>query len=474
MGYRLTVEIFTPIDAAFLVLESREHPMHVSSLCLVDPPEGAEDYARTLHDQLTADLPIKSTFRRKPSRVLSNFAPIWWEYDDDLDIEYHVRLLALPRPGRIRELLELSSMLHGSLLDRHRPLWEVYVIDGLADGRVALFFKVHHAMFDGISAARMFFRALSKSPDDMTCVAPWFERPGHRRKPSGSSKSGPLKALSNIVAGATDTVKSAADIAPGLAAGAFRTLTRAGTHLPFDAPPTIFNQRITGARRFAAQSWSLSRIRAVGAAYDATINDIVLAMSGGALRKYLIELGELPSTPLVAMAPVGLKKDDAGAKSSGNSVGALLCELATDEADPVVRLRRTHDSMVAAKGVMAGLTPVQIMAISALNVGGLALQYIPGTTKLVSRPPFNIVISNVPGSDGPRWFNGARIDAWYPASIPLDGQAMNITVISADDELNFGIVGCRRTVPHLQYLLTYLEESLTELEVAAGLVDTDE
>jgi len=229
----------------------------------------------------------------------------------------------------------------------------------------------------------------------------------------------------------------------------------------------MFNVRIGGARRVAAQSWSLDRIRAVNSAAGVTVNDVVLAMSSGALRAYLIEQNALPDDPLTAMVPVNLRKgdDDRG----GNMVRTVLCNLATDLDETAKRLEIISTSIRDTKEVFQQLPPVQRLALSAFNIGGLFFGLIPGYLSTAS-PPFNIVISNVSaGPSEPLYWRGARLHGNYPLSIPLDGQAVNITVTNNADNLDFGLVGCRRSVPHLQRLLGHLEASLKDLERAVGV-----
>jgi WS/DGAT/MGAT family acyltransferase len=222
----------------------------------------------------------------------------------------------------------------------------------------------------------------------------------------------------------------------------------------------MFNVSITGARRFAAQGWSLDRIKAVGKAAGATMNDVMLAMCSGALRKYLLDLGALPDKPLVAAIPMSLRADSS---VGGNAIGLILCNLATTEADAAERLKTIHESMLAGKAVYHGMSRLQITALSALPLIPLAIGMVPGMVR-VTPPAFNVLISNVPGPRKPLYWNGARMTGVYPLSIPYEGQALNITVTSYAGSLEFGLTGCRRTVPHLQRLLGLLEDSLVELE----------
>jgi diacylglycerol O-acyltransferase len=236
------------------------------------------------------------------------------------------------------------------------------------------------------------------------------------------------------------------------------------------APRTIFNQSITGSRRFAAQDWPIERLRAIGKSTGTTINDVVLAMCAGAVRTYLLELDALPETPLVAMVPVGLnaKQSQVASAEGGNAVGAVMVQLATDLHDPAKRLGTIHRSMKDGKEALSSMTPMQILAMSAIGQTPAILTPMLRMQGIV-RPPYNLIISNVPGPRTTHYFNGAKLLGTYPLSIPIDGMALNITCTSYDDKMCFGLTGCRRTVPHLQRLLGHLDDELAALERAADL-----
>ena len=453
------MELISPLDNIFLLGESREHPMHVGGLQLFEPPEDAgPEFVRDAYDAMLHATDVQPTFRKHPA-FLGGITNVAWSADKDVDLEYHLRRSALPRPGRVRELLELTSRLHGTLLDRHRPLWEAHLVEGLEDGRYALYVKVHHALIDGVSAQRLMQKTLTPDPDDDELRVSWALKP-RRPKGSGSGPS-PLEML-------TRTVGSVAALGPSTLGLARSALLEQQLTLPFRAPKTMFNVRIGGARRVAAQSWSLERFKRVKAATGGvTVNDVVLAMCAGALRAYLLDQNALPETPLVAMVPVSLRteKDD---DRSGNMVGTILCNLATHLDDPAQRLNAIHESMTENKKVFTQLPQIQQLALSGFLTGGVALALVPGFVSNAP-PPFNIVISNVPGPRVPLYWKGARLDGNYPLSIALDGQALNITLTNNADNLDFGLVGCRRSIPHLQHLLGHLETALKDLERAAGI-----
>ncbi|WP_068059755.1 WS/DGAT/MGAT family O-acyltransferase [Nocardia xishanensis] len=446
------VELISPPDAIFLVNESREHPMHVGSLQLFQPPDDAgPDFARTIHEQMLAIPVSKRVFRKRPGTVLGGISNLTWSYDAEVDLDYHLRRAALPSPGRVRELLDLTSRLHSSLLDRHRPLWEQRLIEGLNDGRLAVYTKVHHALIDGVAAQRLLQRTLSTDPYATDVRVPWSlaDQRGHGPGPSLAGR-------------ATGALRGLGRLAPSTLRLAKQALAEHRLTLPFDAPDSMFNVPIGGARRCAAQSWPLARIRAVQAAAGVTVNDVVLTMCSAALRAYLLEHNALPDRSLIAMVPVSLRREGAG-EASGNAVGTILCNLGTDLSDAGERLRAVSASMSEGKRLFAQMPKVEALAVSALMIAPLGLSSVPGFVAM-TRPPFNIVISNVPGPREPMYWNGARLDGNYPMSIVLDGQALNITVTSNAGNLDFGVVGCRRSVPHLQRILRHLEEGLTELE----------
>lgn len=455
------MQLMSPTDSVFLMTETREHPMHVGGLMLFEPPEGAgPEFVGEIYRELLRSRDLQPAFQKRPAKILGGFSNLSWAFDDDVDLEYHVRRSALPVPGRVRDLLELTSRLHGSLLDRHRPLWEAHVVEGLDDGRFAVYVKIHHSLIDGVSLLRLLSRTLSTDPRAPELSAPWSpSAAGSRPRPRPAAPS-PLQQLTGIV-------KDVAALGPSTVKLARAALLEQQLTLPFEAPRTMLNVNIGGARRCAAQSWPVQRVIAVKRAAGVTLNDVVLAMCSGALRAYLDEQRALPEHPLVAMVPVSLRTE-AEADAGGNKVGAILCNLATDQTDPAQRLAIISDSMRRNKKVFSELPRTQALALSAANMAPLALAAVPGFVT-TAKPPFNIVISNVPGPAEPLYWGGARLDGNYPMSIALDGQALNMTVVSNAGNLDFGLVGCRRSVPHLQRLLGHLDTALADLERATGV-----
>ena len=456
---------FMPItDSMFLMAESREHPMHVGGLQLFELPDDAgPEFVTELIETFRATDNISPTFRKRPAEPVSSLGNTWWALDDTIDYDHHIRHSAVPQPGRIRELLQLTSRWHGSLLDRHRPLWEAHVVEGLADGRIAVYSKIHHALVDGVAAIRLMKRSLSEDPDARDCVPPWALPP--RKSSGGVAGFDPMGLLRGLGTVAGET----AGMLPASAKIVSQIIRDGDITLP-SAPKTILNGRVGGARRFAAQSWEIERIKRVAKSSATTLNDVVLAMVSGALREYLLEQHALPDEPMSAMVPISLAlRAESAGKESGdsNSVGAIIVNLATDRENGATRLEEIAYSSRTTKKLLGDLSQNQILAFSALQMLPLAMSPLPGFIKY-ARPPFNVVVSNVPGPKNQMYFNGARLDGMYPVSIVLDGQAINITLCSRDNYLDFGITGCRKSVPHLQRLLTHLETSLVELETAWG------
>jgi diacylglycerol O-acyltransferase len=443
----------SPLDAMFLWVESGRQPMHVGALMLCTPPPGVgPGFVRELVDSMRTPPTAVPPFNQRAEFHLGHW---FWDEDRDFELDYHLRHSALPQPGRIRELLSLVSRLHGSLMDRSRPLWELHFIEGLADGRLAVYAKTHHAMFDGVAAARMMQAVLSEDPDE---VRPPLWAQEQRRRPPTTDLA-PKPPSSPIL----DALQAGLEMVPGIRSGLreiFRPASSSpGDAQPYQAPPTIFNVPISGSRRFAAQSYSLERLKTIGRTVGATVNDVTLAICAGALRRYLMQQNALPEKPLIAAVPVSVRAAD---QEGGNQVGMLLANLGTHVADPLERLRLIMESTKLAKERLSKMTRLEQLA----HAGAMGLPFGPSilTGLARKRPMCNLVISNVPGPRKPLYLNGMRLDETYPLSIPFDYLALNITISSYGDHMGFGYTACRRSVPSLQRMLDHTDESLKELE----------
>ncbi|HEX8767607.1 MAG TPA: wax ester/triacylglycerol synthase family O-acyltransferase, partial [Jatrophihabitans sp.] len=311
-----------PTDSVFLAVESPQTPMHVGGLELFSPAADAPSAAE-MFSQLSSGDDVAPLFKKRPRRSVSTAGQWAWEEDRQFDLRHHVRHNSLPRPGRVLELLALCSRLHSTLLDRQRPLWELHFIEGLADGRFAIYFKVHHALLDGVSAQRLLQRILTKDPGARDLPPPWATRPAPARAAQHQpAQPSPEEVVANLLRTARDVAGEVAGLPSALVRTVNRGLQAQGAPVSFTAPRSMFNVPISGSRRFAAQSWPLERINRIRRGARCTVNDVVLAACSGALRTYLSSAGALPEAPLIAMVPVALRVRDR-ARESGNALGAV-------------------------------------------------------------------------------------------------------------------------------------------------------
>lgn len=453
-----------PLDASWLSVDSHDTPMHVGNLQIFSLPKGApDDFVRQWVTILKAARDFSPPWNLKlSSPVLGRMLPVW-RTDDDLDLDYHVRHSALPRPGGERELGVLISRLHSHQLDFKRPLWECHVIEGLEGNRFALYTKMHHSLIDGVSGVRLLQRILSPDPERMDMPAPWTVRPAKSARSEAGADAVPStgKAMQSV----TQSLRQKAS-SVGQLLGALTRIARgspAGEHgltAPFSGPRSVLNHRVTGQRRFATQQYDMAKLKELAKAADCSLNDIVLYLCATALRRFMQEANTLPHRPLTAGVPVNVRpKDDQG---TGNAISFIIANLATDIADPMRRLEAIKDSMQRAKEHLQSLPRDAIMQYTVLLMAPYMLQLLTGLGGRV-KPVFNVTISNVPGPNEPLYYNGARLEAMYPVSLIAHGGALNITCLSYAGTLNFGFTGCRDSLPHMQRLSVYTGEALDEL-----------
>ena len=441
-----------PIDFIFLSLEKRQQPMHVGGLFLFELPKDAP--ATFIHD-LVADIRQSKAFPVSPFN--HKLDGLFWNDDEEFDLDHHFRHISLPHPGRIRELLVYISQEHSALIDRAKPLWTCHIIEGIEGNRFAMYFKIHHAMIDGIAGIRLIEKSLSHSPTENSIVPPWCVKSKRNKRLTQTIKQSKIK---RIFGGLKAQAQASPLILKELSQTIFKDLGRNPDHVStLQAPCTIFNQRVSSSRRFAAQSFELDRFRRIAKALNMTINDVVLAVCSGALRQYLINQNALPQKPLIAMVPASVRTDDS---DQGNRITMILANLATHKADPMDRIRLIKRSVQNAKARFSRMSSNQILGYSALVYAPAGLNMVSGA--MPKHQAFNLVISNVPGPKEPLYWNGAKLDALYPASIVMDGQALNITLTSYLDKLEVGLIACRRSVPKMQSLLGLLEDEIQTFE----------
>lgn len=454
------------VDSAWLLIESRDTPMHVGALLEFTKPEGAEpDYLSTQVERMREERRIPRPWNLRPASapILGPRLPFMHE-ETDIDLSYHVRHLALPKPGGQRELGVLISRLHSHQLDMHRPLWEVHLIDGLGENGFAIYTKTHHSLLDGVSGMRLLLRTLSPDPDVGETPALWTV--GERIKPKEPAAPADSASTESLVNVAAETARSGATALAGLGRAALElgsSRVREGDlAVPYGAPDSALGGRIAGQRRFATQQYDLEELKALAKAAGGTLNDIVLYLSSSSLRRYLKEHGELPARSLTAGVPVSLREADD--ESTGTNVLIVVTELATNYGDPRERLEAIQNSMAEAKRHMGALSPAAKNSYALLLNAPFITSLVAGLGG-IAPVPFNVTVSNVPGPPEPLYFSGgARLDRLSPLSLLPQGTALNITCVSYAGTLNFGLTGARDSLPHLQRLAIYMGEELETLK----------
>jgi WS/DGAT/MGAT family acyltransferase len=474
----------TALDQQFLALEDSRHVGHVGALAVLDPST-APGGRLTLEDLqllIAERLPLVPPFRWRLVTVPFDMDYAYWLDDPDFDLDFHVRELALPPGGADEKLAEQVARIFARPLDRARPLWELYLIHGLQEGRVGVMSKIHHAVIDGISGNEIMGALLDMSPEGREAPEAFSAPPdlppsevemlargvlGVPRYPLRLLRSIP-KALPNVsevpqlanVPGVGLAGRLAAEVQRLVGGG--RVIGRSDL-VP---PRTTFNGRISPHRRYAFGELSLEEVKAAKHAYGVTVNDVIVSICAGAVRRWLLERDELPEDPLVAQVPVSVRRDKEQG-TFGNRILLMTAPLFTNEADPIRRLQRTHEALVEMKERHRALPaellqdanefiPPALFSRAARLTFGLATG--PG------RPAWNLVVSNVPGPQFPLYMAGAKLEANYPISVITDGMGLNITVMSYLGRLDFGIVADREQMPDLWSLIGWLRDALDEIK----------
>ena len=459
------------MDASFLHLETPEMPMHVGSLQIADLPEGyAGDYYADVKAWMASRMHLASVFQRKLALMPFDLANPVWVDDEDIDLDYHVRHVILPRPGTMEQLEKYVARLHSSLLDRSRPLWEIYVIEGLNTGQVAIYNKMHHAAIDGQAGVAIAKALLSPS------AVPAPIKPPRPRARTNQYQLGVAElagaAVSNAVTQYIKLFKSLPAVGRALGSifypasesdGKRRLTMPSGLQL---APRTPLNVAITNQRSFAARSLSLAEIKAMAKKSGASLNDVVMAICAGALKRYLADYDCVPDKPLIAGVPVSLR--EAGNTDPNNQVSMMTVSLATTIDDPIERLMAINASANVGKkfqGSVKGAMPTDFPSLGVpWLMSGLVSLY--GRSRLANRMPpiVNVAISNVPGPQFPLYFAGAKLAGFFPVSIPGHGIALNMTVQSYNGLLEVGLTACRRAMPDVADLADYVVDEHRKLK----------
>lgn len=468
------MERLSGLDASFLYLESGAQLMHVCGLIVLDPETipGGYDFGNFTKElsRRVSDVPM---FNRKLKTVPGGIDFPVWVVDEEFDIDRHVHRLAVPSPGGERELSEVVGHLAGIPLDRSRPLWEMHVIEGLASGQIVVFSKMHHASVDGVSGSNMISYLCSLEPD-----APPLDSAD---APGATASQRVPSDLELVGRGVVSTMAKPWQLAR-LVTPTVRTISetigraREGTAMaaPLTAPRTSFNGTITGHRAIAWTDISLDDIKEIkNAIPGATVNDVVLALSGGALRRYLQDRGELPSTSLLASVPVSVHLESK--RTGRNKVSTIFCKLGTDVEDPLERITSMSKANANAKDhhkAVPADTLQEWAEFAAPRTFGLAVRMV-SDLRLAERAPVihNLVISNVPGPPVPLYFIGARIDALYPLGPVFHGAGLNITVMSNNGQMHIGAIACRELMPRVWDLVEQFPVELKAMR--AAVLDSD-
>ncbi len=482
----------TGVDVSFLSMETDNNYGHVNGLSIYDRPSSDFDPFTAVRDRLAVMVGHLEPLRRKVVEVPFQLDRPYWVEDADFDLDYHVRHIGLAPPGAADQLTEQVARIVGRKMDRSRPLWEAYVIEGLADGRWALLQKTHHATIDGASGVIMLKMLTDESRD-----AEWELESKEWAGEEPPSRSMMLqRAMANLavnpVRGARLSLSMIRDFADqagitslsGLATRTRDTLGAAAkkatkqsdsaSRVSFPltaAPSTPWNKAVSPHRRFAMRTASLDNLKRLKEATGCTLNDVVMAVCAGALREYLIEHDALPEAPLRAMVPVSIRTGDE-ADPWTNRVSGLIADLPTNCADPLLRVALCREAMNAAKSQF-DLIPAHALGQSADYASPLvaasALRLV-SRLKLADRVtlPVNVVISNVPGPRHSLYFAGAKLDAYIPVSTIADGVGLNITVHSYADRMDFGLISDRDLVPDLWHMVDLHIDEIARLFEATG------
>jgi len=456
------------LDATFLYMETPTSYMHVAGLMVLDPSTIPEGFSmERVRNFYRSRLHLAAPFRRRLAEIpLGIHHPLWIE-DPDFDLDQHLHHVAVPPPGGPHELADLAADLVKMHLDRSRPLWECWIIEGLEGGNVAVLTKVHHAAIDGVSGNEITVAMLQLSPEDEPLPPTEEWKPDRvptevellvyafssiARQPLRLAKTS-RRTIESTLRVRERNRRPDVDPPPGL----------------FNAPRTSFNVALTPHRDFAFTSLPLPDVKMLKNALDVSVNDVVLGLCSGALRRYLEHLDEHPDGPLVAMVPVSVRTEDQKG-THGNQVSSMLCSLATDIDDPIERLMAIH------KGTKQAKEQINIIGAEALTdwvefaapalLGRAARLYSRTRMADRHRPLFNVTISNVPGPPFPLYSTGARMVAHYPMGPIFDGGGLNITLMSYMDSLDFGLVACSDLVDNVWFIGDALSEALEELKKA--------
>lgn len=448
----------SPLDFLFLAMETVENPAHVASMGIYEIPEGYQgNFVRDLRDRLLAQTEVSRPFnlRVKPQGIL----PGWyeWEVDANLDLKFHVRHSGLPKPGTMDDLLDLVSRLHARMMDRSRPLWECYLIEGLKGNRFAVYIKMHHSTIDGAGGMEMIENGLSMTPNCEEVVAWW----NLSRKPA-SAKEWP--GLQRLMFSLSSSVLKQALAIPQAAYAIFAPgfgLKKTEAGKAFRSGKSMFNKHVSASRTFGIGSLSLQEVKSTGESLGATVNDVFLAACSGALCKFMTQKGCPPDKDFSAAVPVALSRE-----GGNNAIAFILVALHTEITNALARVAAVSKSARGAKHDQANLSRAVINTMTLMAQGTQAALGRIGLSEVIP-PAAGLVISNVPGMRQARYLMGAKMMSFYPMSVLIHAQGLNITVLSYADELQYGLLSTPEITPDVQELADLIGKEFRIIQSAA-------
>lgn len=457
------MKFLSPVDAAFVRLETPRTPMNFGALLTFKLPDNApRSYLLELFAYMKSKPVITPPFCYKLSQSRRTKLVPAWDEVVNLDIDYHMRHSSLPYPGGERELGVLVARLHSNNMDLTRPPWECHLIEGLANNRFAIYIKAHHSAMDGVGALKVIKAWLSEDPRFANAPGPWAlplpEQP--------ASEEPHIRGFAQALKATREHMRAAVELGKKLKSmNVKKDNPEGGLYSAMSTPRTLFNQPITQQRRLATQLFELSRLKALSAATGSTINDLCLAICGSAMRRYLLELNALPEVPMIASVPIGLARSDG---KPGNAVAGFVVPLATEQADPLKRLKIINAVTTRTKQQMLSMSFTALQQFTLLGLSPLIFGQMTGLANKM-QPMFNVIVSNVVGSKHKLYLRGAELESMFPISVLFDGYALNITIIGYSDRIAVGITGCRDAIPHVQRLAVYTGDALAEMERAVGI-----
>jgi WS/DGAT/MGAT family acyltransferase len=474
------MEQLNGMDAGFLNMETGVQQGHVGGVVIVDPSTAPKGWGfDTIRDLIERRIHLLLPFTRRLVTVPFDLDHPYWVEDEGFDLDFHLRHIAVPPPGDAERLASLVARIHERPLDRSRPLWEMYVIEGLEGGRVATYTKIHHAAVDGVSGAEILTILLDTSPDpEARPIEPIGRRapdriPGQMALLARSALSAAIRPAKAVRLG-YQLVRSLPGLKPLESLPALVGLARDSDDVvsrpTLVAPHTLLNAPITPHRRWAFDVVPLDTARAIKDAVEVTVNDVIIAAAAGAVRRWLLVHGELPTRSLQAMVPISiLTESEEG--TIGNKVSAMIAPIGTHVADPVERLEFVSETMRIAKDTHQA-TPAALLRdfaeFTPPAVAARAARLVFRNGRAGRITPFNLVISNVPGPSFPLYLAGAQLEGHFPVSAIVDGAALNITLHSYLGRLCFGIVADREIIPDLWELMSYISDEFTVMDRAVA------